>query len=195
MNIQKTLPDYLAPNLRLLIVGINPGSYSAEVGHYYARNGNLFWWAMSNSGLLRAPKRAEEDATLLEEGIGLTDVVKRPTPSSGDLRQIEFDAGVQDLLKKMEIYKPRIACFMGLLGATAFLGRAVKPGVLEEKIGETRLFVIPSTSRRNAHYGRETILGYFRALAQYVNHYAPDLPSPAPSFLPGSTTSPSAKNS
>lgn len=190
-----TLPDYLAPNLRLMIVGINPGSYSAQVGHYYARTGNLFWWAMSNSGLLRAPMRAEEDATLLEQGIGLTDIVKRPTHSSGDLKQIEFDTGAQDLLKKLQFYKPQVACFIGLLGATAFLGRAVKPGPLEEKIGDTRLFVIPSTSRRNAHYGQVTILSFFKELAAYVNLHAPDPQAASVSFLPGSTASPSAKNS
>src|SRR3979409_1550624 len=86
----KSLPDYLAPGLKLVFIGINPGVYSAQVGHYYARPGNLFWWALSNSGLVKTPVGPEDDAKLLDMGIGFTDVVKRPTNSSGDLRQDEF---------------------------------------------------------------------------------------------------------
>jgi double-stranded uracil-DNA glycosylase len=165
---QKTLPDYLEPDLKLVFIGINPGYYSAQVGRYYARPGNLFWWALTHSGLVQQPVTAENDSALLKEGIGLTDVVKRPTHSSGDLRQDEFDEGVKVLVEKLTLYKPRVACFVGLLGATAFLGRAVKPGPIGEKMGSTRLFAVPSPSRRNAHYGREGILNCFRQLAEYV---------------------------
>ena len=165
----KTLPDYLAPGLKLLIIGINPGYYSAQVGHYYARPGNLFWWALSGSGLLSKTLGPENDAELLTYGIGLTDVVKRPTHSSGELRQAEYDGGVIRMVATLEKYQPKVACFVGLLGATAFLGRHVKAGALPEKIGKTKLYAVPSTSRRNAHYGREGILKYFRDLAHFVN--------------------------
>jgi TDG/mug DNA glycosylase family protein len=165
---EKTLPDYLAPRLKLIFIGINPGQYSAEVGHYYARPGNLFWWALSNSGLISKTLGPENDAELLETGIGLTDVVKRPTPSSGDLRQDEFDGGTRRIVDILEKYQPKVACFVGLLGATAFLGRHVKAGPLREKIGKTRLYALPSPSRRNAHYGRDGILKYFQDLAYFV---------------------------
>jgi hypothetical protein len=56
-----------------------------------------------------------------------------------------------------------------LLGATAFLGRGVKAGPLEDTIGSTRLFAIPSPSRRNAHYGKDRILRYFKDLAYFMN--------------------------
>src|SRR5688572_28136759 len=115
METENSLPDYLQSGLRLVFIGINPGYYSAQVGHYYARPGNLFWWALSNSGLVVKPITAEQDADLLDAGIGLTDVVKRPTHSSGDLRQDEFDAGVKVVLKKLQRYEPRVACFVGLL--------------------------------------------------------------------------------
>jgi TDG/mug DNA glycosylase family protein len=183
MESLPTLPDYLQPGLKLVFIGINPGYYSAQVGRYYARPGNLFWWALSNSGLVPAPVTPESAPDLLKLGIGLTDVVKRPTHSSGDLTQDEFDAGVQDLLKKLERYKPSAACFVGLLGATAFLGRAVRPGPLTERIGDTRLFAVPSPSRRNAHYGREGILRYFKELAAYVGCLTPT-PLPMGEGLP-----------
>jgi double-stranded uracil-DNA glycosylase len=164
----KTLPDYVAPGLKLIFIGINPGYYSAQVGHYYARPGNLFWWALSNSGLIPKTLGPENDAELLQYGIGLTDVVKRPTHSSGELRQDEFDGGTQRIVDTLERCQPKVACFVGLLGATAFLGRHVKAGPLLEKIGQTRLYALPSPSRRNAHYGRDGILKYFKDLSFFV---------------------------
>jgi len=169
METFKTLPDYLKPGLQLIFIGINPGHYSAQVGHYYARPGNLFWWALSNSGLIHQPLGPEDDARLMEWSIGLTDVVKRPTHSSGDLRQDEFDEGAKVLTEKIGTFQPEVACFVGLLGATAYLGRQAKPGLLNERIGKTSLFAIPSPSRRNAHYGKEGILRYFKQLAAFVN--------------------------
>jgi TDG/mug DNA glycosylase family protein len=163
-----TLQDHLKPGLRLVIVGINPGYYSAQVSHYYARSGNLFWWALSNSGLVSKPYTPEMDAELLDEGIGLTDIVKRPTHSSGELTQAEFDEGRKITSQKIERYAPKVACFVGLLGATAFVGRQVKPGPLTEKIGATHLFAMPSPSRRNAHYGKEKILSFFQDLNRFI---------------------------
>src|ERR1035437_6530871 len=89
----QTLPDYLFTGLTLVIVGINPGTYSAQVGHYYARPGNLFWWALSNSGLVPNAMGPENGAEPLKQGNGNTDRLKRPTNSSGDPPQDEFDEG------------------------------------------------------------------------------------------------------
>ena len=166
---EQTLPDLLRPGLKLVFVGINPGYYSAQVGHYYARPGNLFWWALSNSGLVTQTVGAEDDATLLDLGIGFTDVVKRPTNSSGDLRQDEFDEGAAITRLKLKEIQPKVVCFVGLLGATAFLGRHARPGPLPDQLGNIRLFAMPSPSRRNAHYGRDGILQFFKDLAQFTS--------------------------
>lgn len=168
---EKTLPDYLASNLKLIFIGINPGYFSAQVGHYYARPGNLFWWALSHSGLVPREVGPEDDRALLQWGIGLTDVVKRPTQSSGELKQEEFDSGAKVICATIEQFAPKVACFVGLLGATAFLGRHVRPGPLDEIIGGTHLFAIPSPSRRNAHYGKDGILKFFKDLAWFVNQW------------------------
>ncbi len=161
---EQTLPDLLRPGLDLVFVGINPGYYSAQVGHYYARPGNLFWTGLSNSGLVDRPVGPEDDAKLLDYGIGFTDVVKRPTHSSGELRADEFDAGATITLKKLEQAQPHTVCFVGLLGASMFLHRQIKPGPLPETIGSIKLFAMPSPSRRNAHYGRDGILQFFKDL-------------------------------
>lgn len=175
LSPEPSLPNYVRSGLKLLFIGINPGIYSAQVGHYYARPGNLFWWALSNSGLVPRSVTPEEDARLLDWNIGLTDVVKRPTHSSGDLRQDEFDKGAKEIAATIEQFQPEVACFVGILGATAFLGRQVRPGPLTERIGSSRLYAIPSPSRRNAHYGREAILGYFKDLNVFVNGPRPAL--------------------
>lgn len=163
------LPDLVRPGLRLLFIGINPGIFSAQVGHYYARPGNWFWWAFSHSGIRSAPAGPENDRDLLAEGIGFTDVVKRPTASSGDLRQEEFDEGAKRLVKTLETYQPQVACFIGLLGAAAFFGRKITPGPLPDRLGATRFFAIPSPSRRNAHYGQDRMRDFFCQLRQFLD--------------------------
>ena len=96
--------------------------------------------------------------------------------------QDEFDQGAKMLAKKVAALQPEVACFVGLLGATAYLGRQIRPGPINETIGQTRLFAIPSPSRRNAHYGKEGILQFFKDLAHFVGgprNAEPDLLLPS----------------
>ena len=86
----KTLPDYLAPDLDIVFVGINPGAHSAEVGHYFATPANRFWPAVNRSGLFPEPLTAEDDHRALEFGVGFTDVVKRPSSSASKLRAADY---------------------------------------------------------------------------------------------------------
>src|SRR5438128_12011424 len=90
-----SLPDYLQPGLRLVFVGFNPSMRSAAVGHYYAGPGNVFWPLLYESRLLPTPLTYAEYARILEFGIGLTALFKRPTPSSADLSRGEARAGVR----------------------------------------------------------------------------------------------------
>ena len=107
-----TLPDYLQPGLRLVFVGFNPSMRSAAVGHYYAGPGNLFWPLLSEAGLLPEPLTYAQDHRILQFGIGLTDLVKRPTPSSADLSSAEARAGVLQLQTKLVTHAPRVVCAM-----------------------------------------------------------------------------------
>lgn len=108
------LPDYLAPNLKLLFIGFNPGETAARRGHYYAYPGNRFWWLLWQAGLTDRLLSPEEDQTLPERyGYGLTDIVDRPSKSSGDLEGWELKAGRDDLLAKLRRFQPRIACYNG----------------------------------------------------------------------------------
>ncbi|MGA3000501.1 MAG: mismatch-specific DNA-glycosylase [Acetobacteraceae bacterium] len=160
-----TLPDLLRDGLDIVFIGINPSLYSAAQGHYFARKTNRFWPAFSRS-ILSAPARRSlgveqltpvHDATLLDHGIGFTDVVKRATARADELDADEFAAATLDLVAKLENFQPRIACFHGMMGYRPFVrlhAPTLPQPVLGEQtlcIGRTRLFVIPNPSPANAH--------------------------------------------
>lgn len=165
----RSLPDYLQPGLRLVFVGFNPGERSAAVGHYYAGRGNLFWPLLYEAGLLPEPLTYAEDHRVLGFGIGLTDLVKRPTRSSSELLRAEVRVGAQTVADKLITYAPCVVCFNGK-GVYAWYSRrqGVTLGLQAETIGQSRVFVVPSTSARNGHCSREEKAAYFRALQQLV---------------------------
>ena len=162
----ETLPDYLREGLDIVFVGLNPGLYSAQVGHYFAYKWNRFWPALSASGLVPEPVGPEDDVRLLEWGIGLTDIVKRPTRGIHELKPIEFRRGAKVLQEKIERYKPRIVCFVGLTGYRVCCGHGTEPGQQVVRFGDTQIFVIPSTSPRNARYSLERIVATLRDLRE-----------------------------
>jgi TDG/mug DNA glycosylase family protein len=159
----------------ILFVGINPGSYSARQGHYYARATNRFWWALHTSGLIPVPLSPQEDWRVVEFGLGLTDLVKRPTNSAADVYGDEFAAGRQVLAEKIARVQPRIVCFNGLTGYQRFFQEHTQPGRQTRCLSGALVFVLPSTSARNAAYPRQLVLQYFRdlcALREELRHPA-----------------------
>ncbi len=110
----RALPDYLAPSLDLVLVGINPGLRSAEKGHHFAGPGNKFWNLLFESGLVPQRMSYEEDFRLPQHGIGLTNIVARPSRSSADLSRPDFERGRSSLLRKIQKYRPRVAAFVGV---------------------------------------------------------------------------------
>jgi double-stranded uracil-DNA glycosylase len=162
------LPDYLRTGLELVIVGINPGERSAQLGHYYARPGNLFWPLLHESGLVEERLGPHDDARLPEFGIGITDVVKRWSRSAGTLRAADFAAGIPVLRAKLERFRPRAIAFNGKTGFERFAGRTVQLGPQGETVAGAKIFVLPSTSGLNARLTREQKLGYFEELAHWL---------------------------
>lgn len=159
-----TLPDYLPPHPDILFVGINPGAYSAQQGHYYSRATNRFWWALHASGLAPVPLSPHDDWRVVEFGLGLTDLVKRPTNSSAQVRHQEFVDGRQSLAAKIQQVEPLIICFNGLTGYQHFFQEHTQAGLQRRRHEGAWVFVVPSTSARNAAYSRTVILAYFREL-------------------------------
>lgn len=164
----ETLPDYLRTGLDVVFVGLNPGLYSAQVGHYFAFKPNRFWTALSASGLVPEPVGPEDDARLPDWGIGLTDIVKRPTRGIHELARREFVHGAKILEEKISRYQPHVVCFVGLTGYQICCGEKRSLGTQPGKFAGVSAFVIPSTSPRNANYSLEQIVVAMRDLKKHI---------------------------
>jgi TDG/mug DNA glycosylase family protein len=161
----RTLPDYLRKGMRMILVGSNPGDRSARVGHYYAGRGNQFWPIMYESGVIPEPITYEDDRRILEFGIGMTDLVKRPTRAVEELERREFAEGRVLLAQKLEEMKPKVIAFNGKMVYEKFAGRECKLGLQKEKLYGAQVFVLPSTSGQNGGPERAVKMRYFKKLA------------------------------
>src|SRR5438477_6943117 len=166
----KTLPDVIAPNLRVLFCGINPGLYTAAVGHHFARPGNRFWPALYAAGFTDRLVSPFDERELLPNGYGITNVVMRATASADQLTARELREGGKQLAGKVRRYKPT---FLAMLGLGAYRAAWERPkaitGRQEETIGETIVWVLPNPSGLNAHYQAKDLARMFRELKAAVN--------------------------
>jgi len=162
-----TLPDILEGDLDIVFVGINPGLRSAKAGHYYANRSNRFWPLLYQSGLLPKPLKPEDDWKLPRFRLGLTDMVKRVSSGAADLCSHEFKQGAEILTKKIGFYHPRIVCFNGLIAYHALFPKGKGAGSKVELLAGSRLFVLPSTSPRNAAYTDDRLLECFVDLCRF----------------------------
>lgn len=149
----KELPDIITPGLRLLFCGINPGLYSAAVGHHFAGPSNRFWKVLHAAGYTECLLSPDQDHELLARGYGLTNLVERATAGARGLLPAEYVAGRQRLEAKVMRYRPRCVAILGI-GAyrTAFADRGAALGEREVGFAGAQLWVLPSPSGLNAHY-------------------------------------------
>jgi len=139
------LPDILAPGLGLVVCGSAAGTRSAEVGAYYAGPGNQFWGMLYRVGLTPALLRPADFRTVIQYGIGLTDIVKTSFGADSSLKPADFDR--EALRRRIETFQPRVLAFNGKHSASAFFGRSVAYGhQFGQDIGTTKVYVAPSTS-------------------------------------------------
>lgn len=158
-----TLPDTVAPGMRLLVCGLNPSLYAADVGVGFARGGNRFWPAALAAGLVsrdRDPRHA-----LVGHGVGMTDLVKRATRQAADLSAAEYAAGLERLERLAERLEPGVVCFVGLAGWRAAVDRRAAPGIQTHRIGGRPAYVMPSTSGLNARTSLDELTAHLRAAA------------------------------
>ena len=163
----KTVRDVIAPDLHVLFCGINPGLYTAAVGHHFARPGNRFWPALYAAGFTDRLLSPFDERELLKRGYGITNVVSRTTASADMLSKEEFIAGGRKLRAKVLRYRPRILAVLGL-GAyrTAFNQPKAVVGPQEEFMGHTRLWVLPNPSGLNANYQAADLARLFQELRE-----------------------------
>jgi TDG/mug DNA glycosylase family protein len=175
----KTLNDVIGPNLCVLFCGINPGLYSAAVGHNFARPGNRFWSTLYQSGFTHRLLRAEEEYELLHCGIGITNIVNRATASAGQLNKEELVRGGNKLIKKVRRYKPRYLAVVGVSAfRVAFKAPKAQIGLQDERIEKTIVWVLPNPSGLNAHFQLPDLVIHFKELRSHLGsdqwHREPD---------------------
>ena len=161
----KTVPDLIAPNLKVLFCGINPGLYSGATALHFARPGNRFWPALYAAGFTNRLLHPSERDELLAAGYGITAIVRRATATAAELDDDEYRAGRIALERKVKKYKPRWVAVLGL-GAyrTGFDRPRAKAGRQEERIGEAGLWVLPNPSGLNANHQLPQLTEMFREL-------------------------------
>lgn len=159
-----TLPDTVGPDMRLLICGLNPSPYSADVGVGFGRPGNRFWPAARSAGLVTTAAN-DAFAALALDGIGMTDLVKRPTRRADELSTEEYRRGLDRVEALVAWLEPRAICFVGLAGWRAAVDRRAVAGRQDRRIGGRPVYLMPSTSGLNANATPATLADHLRAAA------------------------------
>jgi TDG/mug DNA glycosylase family protein len=165
----KTVPDVIAPGLRILFCGINPGLYTAATGFHFARPGNRFWPALHAAGFTDRLLSPHEEHELLAHGYGITNVVTRTTATAAELTRAEYIEGGRQLEAKVRRYRPEFIAVLGV-GAyrTAFDRPKAALGLQPESIGDTSVWVLPNPSGLNAHYQPKDLARMFAELRHAV---------------------------
>jgi TDG/mug DNA glycosylase family protein len=171
------VPDVVADDLRLLVVGINPGLWTAWAGHHFARPGNRFWKALHAAGLTDRVLDPSEERLLLDRGIGVTNMVMRTTAAAAELTPEEIRAGGERLAALVARHRVRTVAILGM-GAyrTAFGRPRAGLGPQPETIGGAAVWVLPNPSGLQARYGVEEIAALLREA--YASSVTPGTDSP-----------------
>ncbi len=160
------VPDVLAPGLRCVFCGINPGRVSATAGAHFANPRNDFWRLLHDAGFTPRLYEPDEQFGLLELGYGLTNAAYRTTPGSGDLRRGDFDRS--RLAALAGELRPRAIAFVGKEAYRGAFGERAELGPQPRALDDTALFVLPSTSPANAAVPYTERLRWFRALDEWL---------------------------
>jgi len=160
-----TIPDIIGSHLQVLFCGINPGLYSAAMGHHFARPGNRFWPTLHRAGFTDRRLTPAEERTLLDFQCGITNLVSRSTATAAELTVAELSDGRRRLTAKLRRYAPR---YLAVLGIDAYRTAFARPkaifGKQPERVGDTIVWVLPNPSGINAHYQPADLARLFRLL-------------------------------
>jgi TDG/mug DNA glycosylase family protein len=165
----KPLRDVISEDLRILFCGINPSLISAARGHHFARPGNRFWPALHRAGLTPRLLSPDEDSELPSLGLGVTNLVDRPTARADELSREELRAGAVALERLVERWRPRVLAMVGL---TAWRVGFERPGAVvgpqPERVGGAPVWVLPNPSGLNAHYQLPELARLFAELGEWA---------------------------
>jgi TDG/mug DNA glycosylase family protein len=149
----KRIRDVIAPGLDVLFCGINPGLYSGAIGHHFGRPGNRFWPALHLGGFTDRQLTPYDERELLDRGVGITNLVSRTTARADELSPQELKRGGINLRRKVLRNRPRFLAVLGLSSYRIAFGNPTSGiGHQPERIGETKVWLLPNPSGLNAHY-------------------------------------------
>lgn len=167
-----TLPDLVGPDLKLLLVGINPGLLTVAVQAHFARRGNRFYAALYRAGILDRIIDASagflpgDREYMIERGIGITGLVQRATARADELTRAELREGARALTERVDRLRPNV---VGMLGITAYRTGFDRPsapiGPQQETIAGAKLWVLPNPSGLNAHETVDSLAAAYREVA------------------------------
>jgi double-stranded uracil-DNA glycosylase len=165
----KFVKDIIAPDLQVLFCGINPGLYTAAVGHHFARPGNRFWPTLHAAGFTPRLFDPSEERELLALGYGITNIVARASAAADALSDDELRAGGRALRRKVLRYHPRVMAVLGV-GAyrVGFAQPKAKLGLQPQGIGDTMVWVLPNPSGLNANYQAADFARLFADLREFA---------------------------
>ena len=171
--------DLIAPDLRLVFCGINPGLYSGAVGHHFARPGNRFWRALHAAGLTDRLLSPFDEAELPALGIGITNLVERATATAAELGAGELREGAERLARTVRRFRPAVVAVLGM-GAyrIAFERPRARLGPQDEDIGGARAWLLPNPSGAQAAYGLPALVEAFAAVGAAAGVRPPSAPAP-----------------
>jgi len=165
-----TTDDLIAPDLKILFCGINAGLYSAATGFHFARPGNRFWKALHLAGFTDRQLDPSEENELLELGYGITGFCRRATASASELSKAEIIDGGKRLVNLVENYRPKILAVLAMTAYRTAFGRPrARIGLQEERIGQTRVWLLPNPSGLNANYQLPDFVRLFTELREASN--------------------------
>jgi TDG/mug DNA glycosylase family protein len=164
-NVLPGLRDILAPNLRVVFCGINPGLKSAMLGHHFASRGNRFWKTIYLAGFTWEQIAPENGGLVLAHGCGLTTAVERPTSRADELSRDEFERAASGLSAKIAHYSPGYVAFLGKTAfAAIFRRKSVSWGKQNALLGGSKIWVLPNPSGLNRSFGLDQLVRAYTEL-------------------------------
>jgi double-stranded uracil-DNA glycosylase len=160
-DVKPLLHDILAPGLDVIFVGAAPSLNSARSGHWYAGPTNKFWLLLSQVGFTPRQLSAEEDAAILQYGLGLTCMYPHLSSAANHLLPEPTEHQRAEMTEKLRLFAPRFVCYNGRDVYRMHTGRiCLDWGEQTERLGASRLFVVHSSSSRADHWGQERLALY-----------------------------------
>ncbi len=157
---ERTLPDMLAPNLRAVMVGLNPSLRSADLGYGFAGPSNLFWDAAAQASLINEPRSPEH--SMVHESVGFTDLAKRATVKASEISAAEYRAGLVRLNSVLGWAAPKVIIVAGLTGWRHATGEKRAAVWQPAPLGGKPVYLMPNPSGLNASTSLDDLVEHLR---------------------------------